>query len=134
MTASYKTFAHDRRRGWIAEIVIEAEDPAALWGLVPAALEDLEAHGYTPLDPYAAPIAARVAANLAGQARSATERSTAAAEDAGGLFCPVHNVRMDLHESGGRSWYSHRLPGGEWCNGRPERSAQSNGKAQAELF
>ena len=60
MTATWKTFCQDRRRGWIAELTLEAEDAGALWPAVDLALGQLEARGYAPLDPYAAPIAARV--------------------------------------------------------------------------
>lgn len=132
MTTSYKTFAHDRRRGWIAELTVEAADGAELWTRVDAALRELEARGYTPLDPYAAPVAARVAANLAGQALPAAQRGSSSAEEELPV-CPVHNVRMDRHENAGKAWYSHRLPGGEWCNGRPSKG---NGKTakEAELF
>lgn len=121
MTATYKTFVHDRRRGWVAELVLEASSPADLWPLVDEALADIEARGYLPLDPYAAPVAARVAANLAGQARPAAERSTPAGANEGETMrCPLHGVEMTKRESNGRSWYSHRWEG-DWCNGKAAR-------------
>lgn len=133
MGTTYKTFAHDRRRGWLAELTVEAADSAELWPRVDEALRELEARGYAPLDPYAAPVAARVAANLAGQALPAAQRGRSSAEEELPI-CPLHNVRMDRHENAGRVWHSHRLPGGEWCNGP---RSKGNGKAAdktAELF
>ena len=32
--------------------------------------------------------------------------------------CPVHNVAMKQTTKDGRSWWSHRLPDGQWCKGR----------------
>lgn len=124
MTASWKTFLHDRGRGWLAELVIEEANTAALWPAVDQALGQLEARGYAPLDPYAAPIAARVAANLAGQLP----------REAGGNggepppTCPIHDVRMERYEKEGRSWYAHRLAGSGWCNGKPGKVTSGNGQ------
>jgi len=66
MTATWQTFGQDRR-GWLIELTVTAADAGALWAAVDQVVGQLETRGYTPVDPYAAPIAARVAANLAGQ-------------------------------------------------------------------
>jgi hypothetical protein len=36
-------------------------------------------------------------------------------------WCPIHNVQMKLNQKEGRSWYSHRLPAGEYCQGKGRR-------------
>jgi hypothetical protein len=35
------------------------------------------------------------------------------------VTCSFHNVRMKRRTKDGDVWYSHRLPGGEWCRGAP---------------
>mgnify|MGYP001590476110 CR=1 FL=1 len=30
--------------------------------------------------------------------------------------CNLHNVPFDKHEKDGKTWYSHKLIGGKWCN------------------
>jgi hypothetical protein len=125
MTATWKTFCQDRRRGWLAELTLEAEDAAALWPAVDLALGQLEARGYAPLDPYAAPIAARVAANL-GQMLPRDQGGNGGEPDP---ICPLHDVKMTRHEgAGGKAWYSHRTADG-WCNGTPARD-KSNGQGR----
>ena len=36
------------------------------------------------------------------------------------VICSIHNAPMDRREKDGDIWYSHRLPDGQWCKGRPE--------------
>jgi hypothetical protein len=45
MTATWKTFCHGRRRGWLAELTLEAADAGALLGLVDVVLGQIEACG-----------------------------------------------------------------------------------------
>ena len=33
-------------------------------------------------------------------------------------WCIEHQVKMDKYSKEGKSWYSHKLEGGAWCNGR----------------
>jgi hypothetical protein len=116
LAATFKTFAQDRRRGWIVELTLETAD-GALWPAVDLALGQLEARGYAPLDPYAAPTAARVAANL-GQMLPREQGGTGGEPDP---VCSLHDVKMTRHEgAGGNTWYSHRTAEG-WCNGLPPR-------------
>jgi len=131
MTATWKTFLQDRGRGWIAELTLEAADAAALWADVDQALGQLEARGYVPLDPYAAPIAARVAANLAGQLPRDMGGNGGEADP----ICTIHDVRMTRHEgAGGRqAWYSHRTADG-WCNGIPTRGKNGARRDGDRLF
>jgi len=35
------------------------------------------------------------------------------------VICSRHNARMQLRTKDGDQWYSHRLPNGRWCKGRP---------------
>ena len=35
------------------------------------------------------------------------------------VICSIHNVPMKLRIGGSDQWYSHRLPNGDWCKGRP---------------
>jgi len=129
MTATWKTFCHDRGRGWIAELTLEAVDAGALWADVDQALGQLEARGYAPLDPYAAPIAARVAANLGAQ----LPRELGGNGGEPDPVCALHDVQMTRHEgAGGKVWYSHRLADG-WCNGLPPRG-KGNGSGQGRLL
>jgi hypothetical protein len=44
MTASWKTFCHDRRGCWIAELGIEAPDAGALWAAVELLALGSESH------------------------------------------------------------------------------------------
>ena len=41
--------------------------------------------------------------------------------------CPIHGVTMRRHEKDGHVWYSHRLEGGGWCNGKQKE--KENGGA-----
>jgi len=41
------------------------------------------------------------------------------AEDiADNVTCPVHKVALQHFTKEGEEWWSHKLPSGEWCNGR----------------
>lgn len=121
MTATWKTFCQDRRAHWIAELTLEAEDLTALLGQVDQAQDQLQARGYAPCDPYAAPTAARVAANLG-------QLPLTAGNEGGDpdRLCPVHKVKLTRFEKDGRQWYAHRTPEG-WCNGQGVRAKTAGG-------
>jgi hypothetical protein len=36
-------------------------------------------------------------------------------------WCSTHNVSMRQYSKNGKTWYSHKLPSGEWCYGKPEK-------------
>ncbi len=58
------------------------------------------------------------------QSTTPTLQPTALATDSPGRvempegWCPIHNLQMPKHTHGGQSWYSHKLPDGNWCKGR----------------
>lgn len=33
-------------------------------------------------------------------------------------WCPIHKIEMKKYEKEGRSWYSHMVSKGNWCNGK----------------
>lgn len=33
-------------------------------------------------------------------------------------YCPIHKTMMKKYEKDGRSWYSHMVSEGNWCNGK----------------
>ena len=40
--------------------------------------------------------------------------------------CSIHHVEMRKFEKDGHSWYSHKLEGDRWCNGKPQKKVGSN--------
>jgi len=36
-------------------------------------------------------------------------------------WCPVHQVAMSRREKDGQVWYSHKLPDGSYCRGKPPK-------------
>ena len=36
-------------------------------------------------------------------------------------WCPVHQVAMTRREKDGQVWYSHKLPDGTYCRGKPPK-------------
>lgn len=38
-------------------------------------------------------------------------------KEKGGGWCDIHSVQMKKYTKNGRSWYSHMVSEGEWCNG-----------------
>jgi hypothetical protein len=48
-----------------------------------------------------------------------TAETTAKAAVADSVTCSIHRAKMQLRTKNGDQWYSHRLPGGTWCRGRP---------------
>ena len=41
-----------------------------------------------------------------------------ALKEQGRDVCRIHQCVMQVNQKNGRSWYSHRLPSGEWCKGK----------------
>jgi hypothetical protein len=123
---TFKTFYKDPR-GWIAELSVDAPDAGGLFSLVDDALHVLLQRGCIPLDPYAAPVAARVAANLAGARSPHFEPAKRTPEpdelplfpdEEAPVVCPIHKVEMGRREDkAGRVWWSHRYDE-TWCNGK----------------
>lgn len=35
-------------------------------------------------------------------------------------WCSIHKATMKQYSKNGKSWYSHKLPNGEWCYGKPK--------------
>ena len=35
--------------------------------------------------------------------------------------CPIHQAEMKKFEKNGKSWYSHKLDDGSWCNGGKQK-------------
>lgn len=128
MTATWKTFCQDSRGGWIAELTLSAEDLAALLDQVNQAQDQLQKRGYLPCDPYAAPTAARVAANLRGQLPLTPDGAGGDLE----RVCSVHGVKMTHFDKDGRSWFAHRTAEGAWCSGNGARAKA--GAAAGGLF
>jgi hypothetical protein len=44
--------------------------------------------------------------------------ATAQASSTGEGWCSKHGLQMTQTHKDGRSWYSHRLPDGQWCKGK----------------
>jgi len=42
-----------------------------------------------------------------------------ATQKAAAIISSIHNAPMQLRTKDGDQWYSHRLPDGTWCKGRP---------------
>ncbi len=36
-------------------------------------------------------------------------------------LCPIHQAEMKKFEKNGKSWYSHKLDDGSWCNGGKQK-------------
>lgn len=128
MSASAK-FSYRTPAGFVVELVITGEKSADLLQAVASAQEWTLGKGYAPVDPYAAPTAAAVAANLRGQLAPGPGGQAAPAGGAGDGpaarpdWCAIHGCQMSWNEGqpGRSGWYSHRAPDGAWCKGKPKR-------------
>lgn len=105
-----------RSKGFVVELTLEAESGKDLLAALGAAQDHLLGAGATPVDPFAAPTAAVVAANLAGQ--------NGAGDGQGADWCTIHACSMSQHTGeGGQTWYSHKTADG-WCRGKAKKGKE----------
>jgi hypothetical protein len=50
------------------------------------------------------------------------------------VTCSIHNVPMQLRTKNGDQWYSHRLPDGTWCKGRPGDAPDNGSKKEGKTI
>jgi hypothetical protein len=87
--ASWNT-SYVTQDGFVCRITLRGETGKDLLEKAGVALSYLKEHGYQP-------------------ERNNQRRDTKP--------CPLHHIEMKHFEKNGKSWYSHKLDDGSWCNG-----------------
>ena len=49
-------------------------------------------------------------------------------------LCPIHQCEMKKFEKNGKSWFSHKLDDGSWCNGGKKQEAMIDDYSTHQLF
>jgi len=72
-------------------------------------------NGYLPPStPDTAPVV-----NVTVPASTASAAGSSATESEEEQICEYHHLPMSKHEKDGQVWYSHKLPNGKYCKGKP---------------
>ena len=98
--------------GYPCSLSISSADTKDLMIRALSALEWLKANGFEP------PVKAPAQPQPTEAAKPAPTLPDGTPDPA---WCPVHQVAMSRREKDGQVWYSHKLPDGTYCRGKPPK-------------
>ena len=115
-------------RGVDIRFTMRAPKMSALLAGLDKLLETLEAQGWPPAK---ALIIAGLEAQPSSQPALAAQPTLSNGQPDPAL-CPIHQCSMARREKDGQVWFSHKVPDGTWCKGKPPKNNKNNSDPESQ--